>query len=103
MPAQFFLDTDAPGAKTIGTDNAYQNLMTFMRVNKIPWSPAILDRDDIHDAIGDVWDGIDVVAIRADIVGNLNGQASDLEVALITQFVLMQKFSQYSATLPGGG
>ena len=102
MPAQFFTATDD---KTTGTAKAYQRYMSFIRRNAIPLSPAIIDKDDIHDAIGEIWDGIggSMPAMRSIIRGNLNAQASDLEVASLVMFVLLEKFTQYGATLPGGG
>ncbi len=102
MPAQFFTATDD---KPTGTANTYKRMMTFLRRNDVPLSVAITDRQDIHDAIGEMWDAVggDIPTLRADITGNLNAQASDLEVALITYFVLSEKFQQYGTTLPGGG
>lgn len=102
MPAQFFTATDD---KPTGTAAAYKRLLTFMRVNNIQLSPAITDRDDIHDAIGEVWDAIggDIPTLRAEVSGALNADASDLEIALIAFFVIREKFIQYGTTLPGGG
>ncbi len=102
MPAQFFQPTDD---KPTGTDLAYRQFTAFMRRNNFQLSPAITVKADITDAIDEIWDGLggDIGTIRAEIVGNLNTQASDVEVALLAMFVLQQKFIQYVATLPGAG
>ena len=105
MPALFFVATDPPGQKAIGTANVYRRLSTFMRRNHIAISPGITDRDDIHAAIGELWDALggDIPTLRADVTGPLNAQASDLEIAMLAFFVLTEKFTQFGATLPGGG
>lgn len=102
MPAQFFTATDD---KPTGTANAYKRFTTFIRQNNIQLSVAITDRDDIHAAIGDIWDAIggDIPTFRAEVSGALNSDASDLEIATLTYMVLREKFIQYGATLPGGG
>lgn len=102
MAAQFFTATDD---KSTGTANTYKRMLTFMRRNAIALSPAITDRQDIKDAIGEIWDGIgpQIPTLRTDVTGALNADASDLEIALMVYFVLSEKFGQYGTTLPGGG
>ncbi len=101
MPAAFFQATDDD---TNGVPRANGEFLAFMRRHNIPISPAILDRDDIDAAVSDIWLSLggDIPSIRSDVIGPLNGQASDLEIALLTWFVLKDKFAQYIATLPGG-
>lgn len=102
MAAQFFQATDD---KSTGTALAYKRWSTFLRTNALPLSTGITDRDDIHDAIGEIWDAIggDIPTLRADVTGPLNTQASDEEIALLVFFVLSEKFQQFGTTLPGGG
>ena len=102
MPAQFFTATDD---KPTGTAIAYKSFTRFMARNLLPISPAIASSADIQAAIGELWDGIgpDLVDIRADITGPLNADASELEIAILTYFILREKFQQYGTTLPGGG
>lgn len=102
MPAQFFTATDD---KPTGTANTYKRFTTFIRQNNILLSAAITDRDDIHDAIGEIWDAIggDIPTLRAEVTGTLLAAASDLEIATLAYMVLREKFIQYGATLPGGG
>ena len=104
MPAKFFTATDD---KPTGTANAYKRLATFMRTNQIPLSTGIpaLGRDAIHDAIGEIWDGIggDLPTIKTSVTGAINAELSELEVAMIVFFCLSEKFQQFGTTLPGGG
>jgi len=106
MPAQFFTATDD---KPTGTSNAYQRMMTFMRRNDLPWSPAVPaladPKVDVRAAIDEMWDAISaqIPDMRANVTGALNSDASDLEISLIAYFCLSEKFTQYGATLPGGG
>lgn len=102
MPAQFF---DATDDKPTGTDLAYKTFIRFMARNAIAMSPAISTRVDIQAAIGEIWDAIggDIPTFRADVTGPLNLDASDLEIAYLTWFILQQKFKQHGTTLPGGG
>ena len=102
MPAQFFTATDD---KPTGTGRVYKSLMTFLRRNEIQLSGGIPSRVAIQDAIGESWDAIggNIPDLRANVTGDLNAAASDLEIALINYFCLREKFLQYGATLPGGG
>lgn len=104
MPAQFFEATDD---KPTGTALAYQGWMTFARQNNIELTVTnTATRAEIQTAIDEMWDGLggNLSTITQNLTpGTVRSDATELEIAVMAMFCLVQKFRQYGATLPGGG